>query len=127
MVYATLAAGTDRGRDYHILGVPDWLHRQPGTGVARVGLQRDARERPGTDMPAVYSVMDSGITGRDIHGRLFKIRNLGKRKTALLHVETQDSRKSIKETYKKETFCQYSPERRKYDFYKKANNGRNEN
>lgn len=96
MVHATLAAGTDRDRDYHILGVPDWLHCQSGTGMECVGLQRDAGERPGTDMPAVYGVMDSGITGGDIHGRLFKIRNLGKRKTTLLHVEAQSNRKLIK-------------------------------
>lgn len=60
MVYAALAAGADRGRDYHILGVPDRLHRQPGTGVARVGLQRDARQCSGADMPAVQSAVDPG-------------------------------------------------------------------
>lgn len=96
MVYAALAAGIDRNRDHHITGICDRMHCQSGTGMECVGLQRDARERPGTDMPAVYSVMDSGIAGRDIHGRLFKIRNLGKGKTALLHVETQGSRKLIK-------------------------------
>ena len=42
MVYATVAAGADRGRDYHILGVPDRLHCQPGAGVACMGLQRNA-------------------------------------------------------------------------------------
>ena len=105
MVHATLAADTDRDRDYHIIGICDRLHCQSGTGMECVGLQRDAGERPGTDMPAVYGVMDSGITGWDIHGRLFKIRNLGKGKTTLLHVEAQGSRKSIKRnlqaTYKR--------------------------
>lgn len=96
MVHATLAAGINWDWDYYIIGICDRLYRQPGTGMERVGLQRDAGERPGTDMPTVYGVMDSSFTGGDIHGRLFKIRNLGKRKTTLLHVEAQDSRKLIK-------------------------------
>lgn len=96
MVHAALAAGINWDWDYHIIGIRDRMHCQSGAGMECVGLQRDAGERPGTDMPAVYGVMDSGITSRDIHGRLFKIRNLGKRKTTLLHVEAQDGRKLIK-------------------------------
>ena len=96
MVHAALAAGINWDRDYHIVGICDRMHCQSGAEMECVGLQRDARERPGTDMPTVYGVMDSGITGRDIHGRLFKIRNLGKRKATLLHVEAQDGRKLIK-------------------------------
>lgn len=96
MVHADLAAGINWDWDYHILGVPDRMHCQSGAGMECVGLQRDAGERPGTDMPAVYAVMDPGITGGDIHGRLFKIRNLGKGKTTLLPVEAQDNRKLIK-------------------------------
>ena len=76
MVYAALAAGTDRGRDYHIFGVPDWLHRQPGTGVARVGLQWDAGQCSGADMPAVQSVVDPGGRASHYTGRLAAVSDI---------------------------------------------------
>lgn len=76
MVYAALAAGTDRGRDYHILGVPDRLHRQPGAGVACMGLQRDARQCSGADMPAVQSVVDPGGRASHYTGRLAAVSDI---------------------------------------------------
>lgn len=84
MVYAALAAGTDRGRDYHILGVPDRLHRQPGAGVACMGLQRDARQCSGTDMPAVQSVVDPGGRGGYHPGRLVAVSDICRGAATLL-------------------------------------------
>lgn len=88
MVYAALAAGTDRSRDYHILGVPDWLYRQPGTRVARVGLQRDAGQCSGADMPAVQSAVDPSGCGGYHPGRLVEVSDICRGAAALLPVET---------------------------------------
>lgn len=76
MVHAALAAGADRGRDYHILGVSDRLHCQPGAGMACVGLQRDAGQCPGADLPAVQLVVDSGGCGGYHPGRLAAVSDI---------------------------------------------------
>lgn len=65
MGYATLAAGTDRGRDHYIIGVFNRLHCQSGAGVACVGLQWDAGQCSGTDLPAVQPAV--GFGGRAGH------------------------------------------------------------
>lgn len=84
MVHAALAAGADRGRDYHILGVPDRMHCQSGTGVARVGLQRDAWQVSGTDMPAVQFVVDPGGRGGYHPGRLVEVSDICRGAATLL-------------------------------------------
>ena len=68
MVHAALAAGADRGRDYHILGVPDRLHREFGFQVGCLGLQRDAGQSLGADLSAVLCTVAAGGTGRDCPG-----------------------------------------------------------
>ena len=89
MVYATVAAGADRGRDYHILGVPDRLHCQPGAGVACMGLQRNAGQCPGTNLPAVQLVVDSGGCGGYHPGRLAAVSDICRGAATLLPVAAQ--------------------------------------
>lgn len=87
-MHAALAAGTDRVRDYHILGVPDRLHCQPGAGVACMGLQRNAGQCPGTNLPAVQPAVDLGGRGGYHPGRLAAVSDICRGAATLLPVAT---------------------------------------
>ena len=56
-----------RGRN-HDIRVLNRLHRQSGSRLERLGLQRDAGQSLGADLSAVLCAVAAGGTGRDRSG-----------------------------------------------------------
>ena len=56
-----------RGRS-HDIRVPDRLHRQSGSRLERLELQRASGQSLGADLSAVLSSVAAGGTGRDCSG-----------------------------------------------------------
>lgn len=80
---AAVDAGCDWCDRNHDIRVPDRLHRQSGSRLERLGLQRASGQSVGTDLSAVLCAVAAGGTGRNRHGRLDPVPKVRGRMAAL--------------------------------------------
>ena len=80
---AAVDAGCDWSGRNHDIRVPDRLHRQSGSRLERLGLQRASGQFLGPDLSAVLCAVAAGGTGRNRHGRLDPVPKVRGRTAAL--------------------------------------------